>query len=243
MIVEDFVMLRRTEPTESKKNGVAVCSAGYSRELRQLIRIYPLPWKNNIGSWTKCRIPLRRPRQDSRYESWRIDGGETAQEAVRSVQVLGVANRDEEYDVLEKMSATSIAELNGQRRSLGIIKPMAMRGSFKRREDVDPDEQLVLFDRLVADGPTHRSDLIPQLEFCDEDGPHRLSLREWGCSEYLRKHRAKADSLWSALNLQRSDYEHLLLVGNQANARTSWLVIGLISRKKRAQQSLFVEAA
>lgn len=243
MIVEDFVMLRRTEPTESKKNGVAVCSAGYSRELRQLIRIYPLPWQNKIGSWTKCRIPLRRPLQDSRDESWRIDGGETTDEAVKSVQVIGTANKDEEFGALLRMRSPSIAWLNKHRKSLGIIKPLSIRGVFKRREDVDPEEQLTLFERMVADGPTHKSDLIPQLEFSDEDGPHRLSLREWGCSEYLRKHRTNADGLWGALNLYRSDYEHLLLVGNQANARNAWLVIGLISRRKSVQQSLFGEAS
>ena len=243
MIVDDFVMLRRTEPTESKKNGVAVCSAGYSRELRQLIRIYPLPWQNRIGSWTKCRIPLRRPRQDSREESWRIDGGETAEDAVRAVEVLGTVNKDEEFSVLSRMTSRSIAWLNAQRKSLGIIKPKSMRGVFKRRDDVDPEEQLVLFDRLVADGPTHKSDLIPQIEFSDDDGPHKLSLREWGCAEYLRKHRANAEGLWGALNMNRADYEHLLLVGNQANARNAWLIIGLISRKKAAQQSLFDEAA
>lgn len=239
MIVEDFVMLGRTEPTESKKNGIAICSAGYSRELNRLIRIYPLPWPNSIGSWLKCRIPLRRPRQDSREESWRINCGDTAMEAAAGIEVVGNVKKDEEYDFLAKITAPSIASLNNERKSLGIIKPSVMRGIFKRREDVDPEEQLTLFERVVAEGPTHKSDLIPQLEFDDEHGAHRLSLREWGCSEFLRKNRPNADGLWAALNLTKPNYEHLLLVGNQANARNAWLVIRVISRRKSTQESLF----
>lgn len=243
MIVDDFVMLGRTEPTESRKNGVAICSAGYSRELRSLIRIYPLPWPNSIGAWSRCRVPLRRPRQDSRDESWRIDFGDTARDAEAAVKILGSVNKDDEFEFLAGMAAHSIARLNEQRRSLGIIRPLAMRGDFERRDCVDPEEQLTLFERIVADGPTHKSDLVPKIGFSDPDGSHRLSLRDWGCSEFLRKNRHNAEGLWGALNLMRTDYEHLLLVGNQANARNAWLVIRIISRRRSVQQNLFSEAA
>lgn len=239
MIIEDFVMLGRTEPTESKKHGVAICSAGYSRELRQLIRVYPLPWPNRIGAWNRCRIPLRRPRQDSRFESWRIDVDGDAKDAEAAVEIQGTVQKDDEFDFLKGMLSPSIASLNERRRSLGIIAPASPIGTFKRREDVDPEEQLTLFERIVAQGPTHKSDLIPMLEFSDADGEHKLSLREWGCAEYLRKNRSNAEGLWTALNLTKPNYEHLLLVGNQANARNSWLIIRLISRRKTTQQALF----
>jgi hypothetical protein len=70
MIIEDFIMLGRTEPTQSKKHGIVVCSAGYSRELQQFVRIYPLPMRANpIRAWSQCTIPLRRPTDDNRKES------------------------------------------------------------------------------------------------------------------------------------------------------------------------------
>lgn len=42
MHVEDFVVLGRTVPEESKKYGQRICMAGYSLENNQFLRIYPL---------------------------------------------------------------------------------------------------------------------------------------------------------------------------------------------------------
>ncbi len=43
MIIDDFVMLGRTEPQQTRNSGVTVCSAGYSPSLGQFIRVYPKP--------------------------------------------------------------------------------------------------------------------------------------------------------------------------------------------------------
>lgn len=233
-------MLGRTEPTESKKYGVCVCSAGYSRELRQLIRIYPLPWRNDIRMWSRCTVPLRRPKDDNRAESWRIDcDGDYAEDAAEAVSIHGKADKTSEFDFLCSIAATSIKELNEQRRSLAIIRPTVLRGFFDRRSDVDPAEQFTLFERRQHDGIAHRSDLIPRLQFVDEQGNgSKLSLKEWGCSEWLRKHRGDADSLWANLSIGDPNYEHLLFIGNQNNHRTSWLVISVIKRRVTSQLSL-----
>jgi hypothetical protein len=244
MRLDDFIMLGRTEPAESKKYGVAVCSAGYSRELRQFVRIYPLPFPNNIRKWSRCTIPLRRPRDDNRLESWRIDvPSDSAEEAMRAVEVHGRMEKDAEFDWLKQNAAKSIAELNARRASLGIIDPKSLSWRFDRREDVDPAEQGVLFDRIVHDGPTFRSDLIARLQFLDADGWHTLTLKEWGCTEWLRKSREQAHCLWDNLKFTDNDYEHLLFVGNQNNQRTSWLVISTISRVKKRTRDLFAESA
>lgn len=244
MILDDFIMLGRTEPTESKKYGACVCSAGYSRELRQFIRIYPLPIQSGIKKWTRCRVPVRRPRDDSRHESWRIDViDDSAGRAAAAVDVLGDADKAVEFDWLKKLAAPSIADLNKRRASLAIIDPQHMRWAFERRSDVDPADQLTLFDRVEHEGAVHRSDLVPKVSFQDEQGAHTLSLKEWGCSEWLRKQRDACHQLWTNLKFDDPAYEHLLFIGNQNTYRTSWLIISTVSRKKTAQMSLLAEAA
>lgn len=240
MILTDFTMLGRTEPTESKKHGPCVCSAGYSRELRSLIRIYPLPWPNDIRMWSRCTVPLRRPKDDNRAESWRIDvEDDDVDAAERAVTITGRADKDAEFDFLSSLAVSGIKEMNEERRSLAIIRPRFLRGFFDRRQDVDPAEQYTLFERREHDGVVHRSDLIPRLQFIDEAGNQsRLSLKEWGCSEWLRKNRDQAGQLWDNLSIGDSAYEHLLFIGNQNHQRTSWLVISVIKRRISSQLSL-----
>jgi hypothetical protein len=243
MIIEDFTMLGRTEPTESKKYGPCVCSAGYSREMRQFIRIYPLPISNQIPKWQRCVIPVRRPRDDSRDESWRINvPDDSADRAASAVTKIDSAKKDAEFDWLRSMAATSISDLNKRRASLAIIDPKSMRWGFDRRSDVDPADQLTLFDRMEYDGAVHRSDLVPKVTFEDAAGFHTLSLKEWGCAEWLRKRRLDCHQLWSNLRFDDAMYEHLLFVGNQNNHRNSWLIISTVSRRKTSQLSL-LEAA
>ena len=240
MILTDFVMLGRTEPVESKKHGVCVCSAGYSRELRQLVRIYPLPMMNGISMWSRCVVPVRRPRDDNRTESWRIDTPDDGCHAAeKAVQISGKADRLVEFDFLAGLEAQSIEQLNETRQSLAIMRPQHLKGLFDRRDDIDPYEQQTLFERREHDGWLHKSDLVPRLQFVDANGrPHRLSLKDWGCSEWLRKHRGDADVLWQNLRIGDPSYEHLLFIGNQNHQRTSWLVISVIYRRVSKQLQL-----
>ena len=147
MILEDFIMLGRTKPTESKKYGRTVCSAGYSKELKQFVRVYPLPQYSRLKRWSICRIPLTRG-NDSRIESWRLDNGTTNSEEF--VEITGQADRVSEFDYLAKM-ATSISEMNEEPyQSLGIVRPdsfethyMDMKPTAERQINLDLGEALV----------------------------------------------------------------------------------------------------
>jgi hypothetical protein len=236
MIIDDFVMLARTEPVESKKHGWCVCSAGYSRELRNLVRIYPLSFNYKFPAWSKARINVRRPKQDNRIESWRLNNDD---DPIGSIEIKGKAIKDTEFDFLKSLSAQSIKKLNQNKLSLAIVNPSSFHPYFKRRKDVDPAEQNTIFDRLDDDRKFPKSDLIPYIRFSDIDGEHNLQLKEWGASEFLRKYRTKADHLWDAYHLNDPNYEHLFLIGNQNGCRMSWLIIRIISRKKEVQNDLF----
>lgn len=233
MILEDFIMLGRTKPTKSKTHGMTVCSAGYSKELRQFVRVYPLPQYSRLKRWSVCSIPLRRSKRDSRIESWRLDNTTTSE---NDVDIVAVADRKTEFDYLES-KATSISELNESRMSLGIIRPdsfephyMDMKPTAERQINLDLGEALV-DDRYR-----------PKIQFsCN--GEHDLQVLDWGCHEFIRNRintgKNDAEELWGALNLDKDNYEHLFFVGNQLHHRNSWLIISVVSRKATTQISLF----
>lgn len=225
MILEDFVMLGRTAPEESKKHGLVVCSAGYSKELRQFIRIYPISMFDSIPRWSICRVKVRRNPGDSRDESWRIDDE-------YPIEIIGKADKNVEYDWLESVAADSIAEMNEKRKSLAIIKPEGMQFRFDGLRH-GAERQL----QLIEGGKPE--ELRPRVKFRDAAGAHDLQIRDWGCRMFLEKYPERDYQLWDALNLTKDNYEHLFFVGNMANHRNNWLVISVVSRKRETQIGLF----
>lgn len=219
-------MLGRTVPEDSKKYGKVVCSAGYSSELKQFMRIYPIQPFNAIPKWSMCCIALRRNNLDSRLESWRLKD--------ESVKLSGKANKDDEFQILKKLSSPSIKVLNSEKASLGIIMPEKISFNF--------DGMKIGEEYLQSLFPNETNEIKkPRIQFNDIDGLHNLQLRDWGSYEFLRKNPDESYKLWDALKLTDSNYEHLLFVGNHAQHRNVWLVIGIISSKKK--QLNFLDAA
>lgn len=222
--VHDFVMLGRTVPEPSKKYGLVVCSAGYSRSMRQFLRVYPLFPSDDIPKWSVCRLDLWRNEPDSRHESWRLREG-------TRYEVLGTTSAEAEWGVLQKLRSDSIDKLNTARQSLGILRPTVLDLRFRNRETV---KQLVLFEeekrwQRVLHG-------VPCCTFTDEAGfNHTLQLREWGNVVFLTKFPEQPDGLWKNLALTDTTLDHLFFVGNMNHARNAWLIISTMKKKKTNQ--------
>lgn len=226
MIIEDFIMLGRTAPEESKKHGLVVCSAGYSPELRQMMRIYPLTVDDKISRWSICRVELKRNLGDSRIESWRLKDDNQ-----RPVVLPSKTNANEQFDVLSKLAAPSIKFLNENRLSLGIIKPQKMLWRYDSMKPME-ERQLCLLENTNPDTKK------PRCQFVDNDGFHDLQIRDWGSNVLLSKYQDKPEVLWDALKFTDYDYEHLFFVGNMAQHRNNWLIISVISRIKKVELEL-----
>lgn len=229
MIVEDFVMLGRTVPEMSKKHGLVVCSAGYSKELRQFMRVYPITVFDKVPRWSTCRIKLRRNKHDSRFESWRL-------QEINEIDITGKVKREEEFDFLKGQVKGSIAELNKERASLGMLAPVIKNWRF---DDMRVNEEFLL--SLFPD--EHKKTKKPRLMFTDSHGEHDLQIRDWGTHLFLKNQPIeKHSNLWAALKFTDPTYKHLLFVGNHNNHRTSWLVISVISNRTEQQLSLQLNA-
>lgn len=236
MRCDDFICLGRTVPEESRKYGVRVCCAGYSDELKSLLRVYPLPVRNILRARHEYRLDLRRNDQDSRSESWRLlEGG-----AVKATGLsAGIA---EITQSLRRLAVPSIRYLNQERMSLGVLVLENMQGEFRQRSSMRcaTSEQKLLFDELEQDAAAsfvgaQQMDLMPYLTFADADGMHTLQIREWGCYEWLRKFRSDAAQLWENLRLEQPQ---LAVVGNMANHKNVWLIIKTFPLSRERQLML-----
>lgn len=244
MIVEDFVMLGATVPEPSSKYGLSVCSAGWSSELRQLIRIYPLARGGAPRRWSINTVRLERNKHDSRSESWCIAGDRSPDKHPSindSFSKVDEVKAHRRVDLLKPAVASSIAEADGRRASLAIIHPLSTpKLTFDHNPDSPDSPEIRLFDTSAdtLEG-SKRFPFTPRLEFQDAHGTHRLQLRDWGAFEFLRKYGdERRFDLAKALHLsERSS----LLVGNHNHHRNAWLVIAVLNGLKTNQLSLLSE--
>lgn len=242
--VDDFVVLGRTVPEESRKYGQRVCMAGYSAGCNQFIRVYPLlvpvgaDWNaNRFRARHRYAVSLRRNPGDNRPESWRVADEHSptatpwdAAEEVRKEQVV---------EWLLKRTTDSIASLNNCRLSLGVLRLDAGEwdGLMVPRSEAAADRMTPgLFDALEGQdidpaAITH----APYIRFRDRCGDHTLQVREWGAYRLLSDptYARNPSALWRAPGY-RQDKSLLVVVGNMCNYRNNWLVIKTFELECRA---------
>jgi hypothetical protein len=256
LTIDDFVMLGKTVPEPRSDGRVWVCSAGYSPTLRSLVRIYPLARHAAPPAWSISTVPLVRNHADSRAESFQLTGDRRpgAHDLINGeFRVTGEVSRAGRADLLKRCVLPSIAEADRRiasygkdKWSLAIIHPEAAELYFEHNQRSPDSPQPALFD-LPPGAPipagAKRFPYLPKVWFRDADGEHHLSLREWGTFELIRKHNnlvnmSEGERCRYVADALRLGPDSSLLVGNQANARTAWLVIAVLNRLRNPQPSL-----
>ena len=230
MIIEDFVMLGTTVPEPNSDGRVFVCSAGYSAEMRRLVRIYPLARYGIPRRWRMYRVPVELNPKDSRPESYKVSGDRSPSGHERineRFEERGELRPSVRATALKRFTVGSIKEANERRLSLAVIAPQQVELHFEFNPSSPDSPQLALFDTGSAPvAGAARFPYIPRLRFRDDLGWHDLMLRDWGCYELMRKHPERRSEMASFLHLGPASS---LLVGNFNQHRTSWLVISVLN--------------
>jgi hypothetical protein len=214
MILEDFVMLGKTAPETDRQGRVTVCSAGWSPELRQLVRIYPLAVENAPPDFSVSQVRLERNPKDSRMESWTI-AGERGAEVHSGINarfdVKGILN--DRSSLLDQIpSVTSIKEANERKLSLAVVQP-----------DVDPKFYLEFNEnRVVGKVSSKAYDYVPRVKFHLAGKTHKLKFLNQEVYEHLGKSMYDIGLLRIK---EKFNQNPKLLVGNMFAWRNSWLVI------------------
>ena len=244
--IDDFVMLGKTVPEPSSDGRIFVCSAGVSPQLRQLVRIYPLARYGAPPRWSVSHVDLERNPKDHRPASWKLAGDRTpgAHERINNVFTITTKEypRAKRAALLRPFEVASIKEANARKLSLAVIHPDQYELGFDHNPDSPDSPQLALFDSGKPEPQgAKRFAYIPRLRFRDEDGEHRLMLRDWGCFEWMRKQGdGRRHELVDTLHLTPSSS---LLVGNFNRHYTSWLVISVLNGLREAPALFDIEAA
>lgn len=236
--IKDLIVLGTAVPDETSDHRKTVCLAGYSPE-HGLVRVYPVPPQAVVNRWSCVEIPLEQNPQDTRKESWKIQGSQSEWSHLQSkIQHHGTITRKQQVELVHRLhnefGVGCIQDLNIKRQSLGLIKPSILECKFTSRENYERQIQTNL-DCKIPFLTIHNYDIQPRMTYqcsnCKQKNPHDQQILEWGIYEWMRKNPNNKDQIWENLKLYDSRYDISFLVGNMARYRNSFLIVSIFRFK------------
>ncbi len=250
METRKILIATKTYPSISTKYQETVCTAGIllSEEENPLqwIRIYPIRYRyldfdKRYPRWAIVSAKIKRNDQDYRPESSKID--DNSLEIIRKIDTTN--NWQERKSLVLSLQFRSIADIQAQGKSLGIIKPKSIERFFSKKTSREWNQkQQTVLNQLDLFEPNIDLEKIPYkffYQFTDEDNvPHKYSISDWEIMELYRKCRDRSqlsglEAEQYALEKVRQKLEDdfleskdlYFIVGNLKNHAKSFMIIGL----------------
>lgn len=250
METRKILIATKTYPSISTKYQETVCTAGIllSEEENPLqwIRIYPIRYRyldfdKRYPRWAIVSAKIKRNDQDYRPESFKID--DNSLEIIRKIDTTN--NWQERKSLVLSLQFRSIADIQAQGKSMGIIKPKSIERFFSKKTSREWNQkQQAVLNQLDLFEPNIDLEKIPYqfvYQFTDEDNvPHKYSISDWEIMELYRKCRDRSqlsglEAEQYALEKVRQKLEDdfleskdlYFIVGNLKNHAKSFMIIGL----------------
>jgi hypothetical protein len=250
METRKILIATKTYPSISTKYQETVCTAGIllSEEENPLqwIRIYPIRYRyldfdKRYPRWAIVSAKIKRNDQDYRPEISKID--DNSLEIIRKIDTTN--NWQERKSLVLSLQFRSIADIQAQGKSLGIIKPKSIERFFSKKTSREWNQkQQTVLNQLDLFEPNIDLEKIPYqfvYQFTDEDNvPHKYSISDWEIMELYRKCRDRSqlsglEAEQYALEKVRQKLEDdfleskdlYFIVGNIKNHAKSFMIIGL----------------
>lgn len=243
--IDGVIILGRGVPEQIKDGRVTVCVAGWCQS-KGFVRIYPTRIKSPLKVWNIVDIEVERNPKDSRHESWKLPDSRSGWENIdRHIDVVGHFERTRRFELLDSIKSSCVLDINRQRNSLGIIKPVIKRAYLKPNQLYAKAHQPLFEIMEDADVSTKRSYYVePRLCYvcnpdCRAKDAHDMQLLDWGCYRCIEKNPENPEKIWKNMRLNSPGWNHYFLVGNQSNQRTSYMVINVLFQKGDSYQMSF----
>ena len=249
----------KTYPSISTKYKETVCTAGIllddDEKPVQWIRIYPIRFREldfdqRYKRWSIVSAEIERNEKDFREESYRINDT-----SISVVREIGTKNSwEERKSFLLPLQFSSIAEIQAQGKSVGIIKPKSIERYFHKNTDREwnPKQKAVQDQGDLFEASVELEKIPYQFgyKFTEiDDAKHSYTISDWEISQLYRgcRNRSKAAALEDkekeALSKVKQKLEDEFLskkdlyfiVGNLKNHCKVFMIIGIFYPPKAAQ--------
>jgi hypothetical protein len=246
-----ILIATKTYPSISKKYKETVCTAGIllddNENPVQWIRIYPIRFRGletdkRYKRWSIISAEIERNDKDYREESYRINDS-----SIEIIREIGTKNFwQERKSLVLPLEFSSVADMQAQGKSVGIIKPKNIKGYFCKPTDREwSSRQKAVQDQGDFFEASVELEKIPYqfgYEFTGaNDKTHKYTISDWEISQLYRGCRDRS----RAATLEEREKEALLkvkqrledeflskndlyfIVGNLKNHCKTFMIIGI----------------
>ena len=242
-------------PNPSKKYGETVCCAGVDLDNSQLIRLYPIPFRDLDGAkqfkkYSIIEVNCHRSRNDSRPESFKIDSD--------SISIQGRLDTDKgswrrRKETLSQVPVKSMCQVykdaETDNLSLGLIKPSNISFEYSKRSPSEIETQQSCETQLTFFNK--KKDNLEKIPYkfyylfnCANEvncPGHKLAIVDWEIVQAYRQWRLdypdqnvlmeKIEQKWLDIsNTQKKDV--YFFVGNMKRLKHVFMVLGAFYPKK-----------
>ncbi len=236
-------------PNPSKKYTETVCCAGIDLSNFQLVRLYPVPFRDlddskKFKKYSIIEVECSPPSDDKRLESFHINS-----DSIKIIDELGTEKGTwrKRKDIVLKVPIKSMCQVYKDAEendfSLGLIRPENVKFEWSKRNLSDPKErescyaQLSFFDKskdAIEEIPFsfYYNFKCAGIEYCPG---HKLSIIDWEIGQMyrqlLKKYRQedvlqKIEQKWIEIS-NNSIKEVYFYVGNLKRFRSTFMILGV----------------
>lgn len=236
-------------PNPSKKYSETVCCAGVDLSNNQLIRLYPIPYRDldnekKFKKYSVIEVDCWKAKDDKRPESFKVDP-----DSIKIIKHLDTKKKwQKRKDVVLHTHIKSMCQIYKDAKeedlSLGIIKPIKISFDWKKQSPSNAQAREACYAQLSFFNKY--KDAIEEIPYsfyytfyCAEDKNcpgHKLLIIDWEIGQAYRSWRAQYKDEKILLNKIKQQWENIadenakdvyLFVGNMQRFRQTFMILGV----------------
>jgi hypothetical protein len=244
----EAIVIIKAAPQVGQRHGETVCCAGIDL-YGQWLRLYPVSFRmlddgQKFGRWDRIKFKWRRPNDDPRPESRRVDQ--------QSIEIVGKLKQSERERFLANSSVTSLVREREAGRSLALLRAEILEFKYERKSKNDLAEEAQRFETIRAQAD-HFAQQVTPYQPCPYHFRYRYriddGLREGTCQDWeieatffnWAKLYGEARALADMTRVFGEEYPTrgmLLAMGTHSLYPDTWLINGVIRMDVVRQTSL-----
>lgn len=245
----EAIILVKASPQFGKNHGETVCCAGVSLDGAWL-RLYPVTFRtldqaSQFGRWDRIRFKCRKPQNDPRPESRRVDH--------QSIEIIGKLKQSERERFLANLEVTSIHAEKEKGRSLALLRPQKPVFIIERKDQDEVEEerernkgfaaQPDLFNAAAAIIPYEPCPFRFKYRYTTDDGEREGTCQDWETdATFFRwsKHYGEDAAIANMRRVFGEEYPQkgmVFAMGTHSLYPDTWLINGVIRLDEIIQPS------
>ena len=246
----EAVVIVKAAPQVGQRHGETVCCAGIDLHGNWL-RLYPISFRTledgqKFGRWDRIRFRWRRPTDDTRSESRRVDQG--------SLQIVGELKKSERERFLSSMIVTSLNNERAAGRSFALLRAEILEFKIEKKAPDKLEKEKKQFEDLRNQSDLFNSKpIIPyapcpfefKYRYKTDDGAREGTCQDWEIEATFYKWSKEYGEDYALKEMRRVFGEEypskgmLLAMGTHSRYPETWLINGVIRLDEITQLSLF----